>query len=32
MLPNGRHYHYFETTVKPAKGHIHCISGCTSDD
>lgn len=32
MLPNGLHYHYFETRVKLADGHIHYISGCTSAD
>lgn len=31
-LPNGLHYHYFETKVKCADGHIHYISGCTSAD
>jgi hypothetical protein len=32
MLPNGLHYHYFETRVKLADGHIHYISGFTSAD
>ena len=31
-LPDGRHYHYFETRVEPAAGHIHYICGYTSAD
>lgn len=32
ILPCGCHYHYFETKVKLANGHIHYISGYTSID
>lgn len=32
ILPRGYHYHYFETKVKLADGHIHYIYGCTSAD
>lgn len=31
-LPDGRHYHYFQTIVKRADGHIHYIGGYTSAD
>ncbi|AKN31271.1 hypothetical protein Ccar_10570 [Clostridium carboxidivorans P7] len=31
-LPDGRHYHYFQTMLRRADGHIHYISGYTSAD
>lgn len=31
-LEDGRHYHYFRTSVKLADGHIHYMSGYTSAD
>ncbi len=31
-LPDGRHYHYFETRVDRKDGHIHYICGFTSAD
>lgn len=31
-LPDGRHYHYFQTPVELVNGHIHYISGYTSAD
>ncbi|MDF2882555.1 MAG: YmaF family protein [Clostridiaceae bacterium] len=32
FLPNGLHYHYFETRVEYVKEHTHYISGYTSAD
>lgn len=32
QLPDGRHYHYFQTRVELADGHIHYICGYTSAD
>lgn len=31
-LPDGRHYHCFQTRVEFENGHIHYISGYTSAD
>ncbi|KGK81740.1 YmaF family protein [Clostridium sp. HMP27] len=32
VLHDGLHYHYYETRVRCADGHIHYICGCTSTD
>jgi len=31
-LADGRHYHYFQTSVELKDGHIHYINGYTSAD
>lgn len=32
LLPDGRHYHYYETRVEYKNGHTHYIGGHTSAD
>lgn len=32
LLPDGRHYHYFEARVEYVEGHVHYIRGFTSAD